>query len=110
MRLLSRTIKRFGWKCHAFCLMPNHFHLVIEAECEALSRGMHWMTGIYAQRFNTRHDRVGHLVQNRFTARLIEGEDALERVSAYVLENPVKAELCERPEDWRWVGLGQPRA
>lgn len=105
--LLSKATARFGWRVHAHCLMPNHFHLVVETKLDALSRGMHWVTGIYAQRFNERHNRVGHLVQNRFGARVVEGDRALRRVCEYVVNNPVRAGLCETPEQWPWSRFGR---
>jgi len=100
--LLERTAKRFAWTCHAYCLMPNHFHLVVETELDDLSRGMNRLNGIYAQRFNLRHERSGHLFQGRFSVRAIEDEAYLTDACAYVLDNPVRAGLCESPEDWPW--------
>jgi len=68
--LLRRCTARFRWKVHAHCLMTNHFHLVVEATLDDLSLGMHRLNGVYAQRFNERHDRVGHLFQERFHAEV----------------------------------------
>jgi putative transposase len=106
--LLRGTATLFEWVCHAWCLMTNHFHLVVEAPQVGLSGGMKRINQFHAQRFNTRHDRSGHLFQGRFAAELIADDDYLEAVCEYVLGNPVRAGLTQRPEDWRWSGLGPP--
>jgi REP element-mobilizing transposase RayT len=100
--LLERTVRRFELTLHAYCLMPNHFHLVVESELNDLSRGMHHLNGIYAQRFNRRHERSGHLFQERFGVRPIGDEAYLYGACAYVLDNPVRAGLCESADDWPW--------
>jgi putative transposase len=102
MRMLRRTERRFGWRIYVACLMPNHYHLVTEGTVDTLSRGMHWLNGLYAQRFNRRHSRYGHLFASRFGARLVEEERYFETVCRYALENPVRAGLCETVEDWPW--------
>src|SRR3954453_18487599 len=102
--LLNGARRQNDWQLLAYCLMPNHFHLVVLCALERLSRGMHFLNFRYAQRFNERHDRVGHLFQERFGARAVEGDDDFENVSAYVLNNPVRAGLCARLDDWRWSG------
>jgi len=109
--LLSGTIRRFGWTCLVYCQMTNHFHLVVQATREALTAGMHRLNGRYAQAFNERHERRGHVFQGRFGARVIEGDEYLRAVSDYVLQNPVRAGLCERAEDWPWsyAGAAAPR-
>ena len=100
--LLERTIDRFEWTFHAYCLMPNHFHVVVESELTHLSSGMHHLNGIYAQRFNRRHERSGHLFEGRFSLRAIDDETYLDGARAYVLDNPVRAGLCESADDWPW--------
>ena len=92
----------FAWTLHAYCLLPNHYHLVVETTRADLSSGMQRLNGRYAQAFNDRYDRVGHVFQNRFKAHVIESEDDFERVLAYVSDNPVAAGLCERADDWPW--------
>ena len=104
MRLRAEVDDRFGWITYAFCLMGNHYHLVVEAALDRLSRGLHRLNGVYAQRFNARHDRVGHVFQARFDARSIESDDYAEAACAYVLANPVRAGCCRRPGDWPWNG------
>lgn len=102
--LLRRATRKFGWTVYAWVQMPNHFHLVVVAELELLSRGMHFLTFRYAEAFNERHDRTGHLFQGRFKAWLLEGEPDLGRVCAYVFDNPVRAGLCTTVDRYRWVG------
>jgi len=103
-RLADKTIHRYDWACYAYCLMNNHFHLVIEATLDRLSRGMWHLNGRYAERFNSRYERTGHVFEARFAARLIEEESHFEAAARYVLDNPVRAHLCDCPEDWPWSG------
>src|SRR5437763_124370 len=70
--LLERAVDRFVWTFHAYCLLPNHFHLVVESALSDLSRGMHHLNGVYAQRFNRRYGRTGHLFEGRFSVSAIE--------------------------------------
>ena len=102
--LLSRTLGRFAWRCDAYCLMTTHFHLVIATRRTSLSDGMHWLSGIYAQRFNLRHERRGHLFENRFSVRAVRDEAHWREACRYVFDNPVKAGLCEKASDWPWSG------
>ena len=100
--LLNSAAKRFGWKLHAWCLMGTHYHLVIESTREHLSAGMHRVNGLYAQRFNRRYGRRGHLFGDRFAAWMVETREHLEAAVEYVLANPVKAGLCREIRDWLW--------
>ncbi len=102
--LLARVVQRFSWKCLVNCLMTNHYHLVVDAERDALSRGMHQLNGLHAQGFNKRHGRHGHLFESRFSAYLIDSDEYLEATCRYVLNNPVRAGLCSDPSEWRWCG------
>ena len=102
VELLDKTVRRFGWRLHTYCLMSNHVHLIVETRLTRLSQGMHRLAGIYAQRFNTRYDRVGHLFQGRFSAFVIDDEEHFAHSCLYVIQNPVRAGLCERTEDWPW--------
>jgi REP-associated tyrosine transposase len=99
----SDAILRFSWQCLAYCLMPNHYHLVVKTSGADLSRGMRQINGVYAQRFNRRHDRVGHLFQGRFGATLIQADEHLLEAIRYVVQNPVRAGLVERIEQWPWT-------
>jgi putative transposase len=100
---LLRTAKKFDWKIHAYCLLPNHYHLIVEARQQDLSNGMHRLNGGYAQGFNARYDRSGHLFQNRFKSFVIETEEHFERALEYVHTNPVAAGLCASVADWPWT-------
>jgi REP element-mobilizing transposase RayT len=104
LELLAFVVRLYRWRCHAFCLMTNHYHLVLETTRARLSDGVHRLNGRYAQEFNARYDRSGHLFGARFASWLIEEEDHLNAACEYVLLNPVRAGLCEEPKDWRWSG------
>jgi len=99
---LARVVAEYAWICHAYCLMPNHYHLLIETPKPTLSRGMRQLNGLFAQTLNRRHGRSGHLFQGRFHAVLIEKDAHLLEVARYVVLNPCRAGLCSTPEGWRW--------
>ena len=102
--LLRRVIRKFEWTMYGWVQMPNHFHFVLVADLERLSRGMHFLCFRYAEAFNERYDRSGHLFQGRFKAWAFEGEADLGRICAYVFDNPIRAGLCERIDSYPWVG------
>jgi putative transposase len=102
LSLLGEAATRFGWSVSAYVLMTNHFHLVIQTPEPNLSRGMQWLNGTYADWFNRRHKRAGHLFQGRFHAFIVEKEPYLAELLRYVVLNPVRAKMAERPEDHRW--------
>jgi len=111
---LAQTCERFSWLVLAYCQMGNHYHLLVETPRPTLSRGMRHLNGVYAQRFNARRTRVGHVFQARFHARLVERDEHLLAIAAYLPQNPVRAGLCRKPEAWRWssyratIGLEPP--
>jgi putative transposase len=102
LRLLGEVVDRNDWLVHVFCLMTNHYHLVVEALLEDLSDGFHRLNGVYAQAFNRRYGRRGHLWGDRYWSGLIESDEELSATCSYVLANPVRAGLCDRPHEWRW--------
>ena len=104
LKLLARTATRCAWEVDALCLMTTHYHLVLRTTLPHLARGMHWLNGVYAQRFNRRHERFGHLFAGRYASRTIESDDYLERAREYVLLNPVRAGLCSCATEWPWNG------
>ena len=104
MALLELVIRRYRWECHAFCLMGTHYHLVIETTTERLSAGMQYLNGVYAERFNRRHDRDGHVFGARFASWVIRDDDHYERTIEYVLANPVRAGLVDDWTEWLWSG------
>ena len=102
--LLGEAAERFRWIVYQYVLMTNHYHVVLQLEDETLSAGMRWLNGRYAQAFNRRHGRVGHLFQGRFHAQFVEKETYLLEVLRYVVLNPVRAKMVVRPEDYEWSG------
>ena len=104
LTLLGSVVVRHEWICHAFCLMTNHYHLIVEAEQPDLSRGMHRLNGRYARLFNHRHGRDGHLFRGRYSVFVIDSQRRLEASCLYVLDNPVRAGLCNTASDWPWSG------
>jgi REP-associated tyrosine transposase len=102
LELLGVVVSRFGWRCHAYCLMPNHFHLVIETPEANISAGMQWLNGSYAQWFNIRYGFSGHLFQGRFYGELVESWYHLLELVRYIVLNPVRAGLCRDASRWRW--------
>jgi REP element-mobilizing transposase RayT len=101
-RRLSVSVARYGWICVGFVLMPTHFHLVLEVEDDALPVGMHALFGPYAQEFNRRHARSGHLRAAPYKLRRIDDDRGLRAVVRYVARNPSRARLCREPQDWQW--------
>jgi putative transposase len=102
LALLADARGRCGWFVHMFCLMSNHYHLLIETPQPNIAEGMQWLNSRYAHCINQKYERVGHLFQRRYADGLIQDGEHLRTVSRYIPLNPVKAGLCKRPEDWRW--------
>lgn len=100
--LLESSVNRFNWICHAYCLMDNHYHLLIETPDSNLSMGMRHLNGVYTQTFNRRHKRVGHVFQGRFKAVIVEKESHLLELCRYVVLNPVRAGMVSTPRNWHW--------
>src|SRR5436190_1917991 len=100
--VVVEALSRFSWQCLAYCLMPNHYHLVVRTRNPNLSRGMRQINGVYAQRFNHRHDRVGHVFQGRFGATLIQEDEHLLEAIRYVVLNPLRAGLARSADEWLW--------
>jgi REP-associated tyrosine transposase len=107
LRLAAATVRRHDWSCYAFCLMTTHVHFILEALQAQMSSGVQWLHGVYAQRFNRRHGRDGHLFGGRFASWVIEDEEHLVNACLYVVANPVRAGLCDNPREWRWSGLAR---
>lgn len=102
LKILNLTTNRFNWYCHAYCLMDNHYHLLIETNSPTLSKGMKYLNGTYTQFFNRSHKRVGHLYQGRFKGILVEKESYLLELSRYIVLNPVRARMVRAAKDWPW--------
>jgi len=102
LEVLCEVVEDFKWILHAYCLMPNHYHLLVETPEANLSRGMRQLNGVYTQKFNFRYHRVGHLFQGRYKAILVNKDQYLLELSRYIVLNPVRAGLIKRPEEWPW--------
>ena len=100
--LFGHVCKRFNWVCHAYCLMDNHYHIVVETAEANLSKGMRQLNGVYTQNFNRRHNRVGHVYQGRYTAILVDKDSYLLELSRYVVLNPVRSGKVKAVEQWSW--------
>jgi putative transposase len=102
LQLLSREVQQQHWRCYVYCLMDNHYHLVIETPEPNLSRGLRRLHGTYTQWFNRRHRRVGHVLQGRFKSLLVEKESYLLELCRYVILNPVRAGMVREADEWAW--------
>ena len=100
--LLGKEIDQQGWLCYAYCLMDNHYHLLIETPDANLVAGMRRLNGVYTQAFNRRHRRVGHLFQGRYKAILVDKESYLVELCRYIVLNPLRATMVKRLDGWPW--------
>jgi putative transposase len=99
---MQRVANLYEWSCRAYCLMDTHFHLVVHTHKANLSIGMQHLCGTYAQWFNWKYDRRGHLFARRFASVHITRDSQLLETHRYVALNPVRAGLCNDPARWRW--------
>ena len=106
LELLERSSRRFGIEVIAYCLMPNHVHLLLKPALHPLSRLMQHVNSAYCGWFNRRHGRVGHVLQGRYKAQILESGPSFLRVLRYIMLNPVNARMVARPEDWSWSSFG----
>ncbi len=102
LQTLAEVIQRHHWFCHAYCLMDNHYHLLIETTRANLSQGMRQLNGIYTQASNRRHKRSGHLFQGRFKSILIDKETFLLDLARHIILNPVRLHLTHSAAEWPW--------
>ena len=102
LEVLGAVVEEFNWVCHAYCLMTNHYHLVIETPDGNLAKGMRQLNGVYTQYSNRRHKTVGHLFQGRYKAILVDKDAYLMEVARYVVLNPVRGRMVKRPDRWPW--------
>lgn len=102
LAVLAAVCERYRWRCHAYCLMTNHYHLLLCTPEPNLARGMRQLNGVYTQRFNRAHRRVGHVFQGRYQAILVERDSYLLELSRYIVLNPVRAGMVRNPADWAW--------
>ena len=99
---LAAATARQGWRCHGYCLMDDHFHLLLETPEANLARGMQWLAAVVTQRFNRHHGLVGHLFQGRYHAVLIQRQSHLLEALRYIALNPVRATMVVEAGDWPW--------
>jgi len=102
LHTLAQVVDQFNWLCYAWCLMDNHYHLLIQTPDSNLSKGMRQLNGVFTQTSNRRHQRVGHLFQGRFKAILVDNDAYLLELARYVVLNPVRAGVVKRPGEWPW--------
>lgn len=102
LNLLKEVNRRYETRCHAYCLMGNHYHLLLETPRGNLSMAMRQLNGVYTQTFNWLHTKTGHLFQGRYAAILIARDEHLLEAARYVVLNPVRAGIVSRPKDWPW--------
>ena len=100
--ILRQVCERLGWHCYAYCLLDNHYHLLVETPNAGLSRGMRQVNGVYTQSVNRVHERVGHLFQGRYSSILVHKESHLLELCRYIVLNPVRAGLVGAPGEHPW--------
>lgn len=99
-------VVEWRWDCLSYCLMTNHIHLLVRTSEPNLGHGMQQLHSPYAQGFNLRYGRVGHLFQDRFGSSRVRSGNKLWQTADYIAQNPVRASLCATPEEWRWSSTG----
>jgi REP element-mobilizing transposase RayT len=114
LSLLAQTTVAFTWQVLAYCLLSNHYHLLVQTDEPTLGAGMRRLQGLHAARLNGRLGRTGHLWRDRFHSRVVDSDRYVLRAAIYIDLNPVDAGLTTRPGDWRWssyrsnAGLAEP--
>jgi putative transposase len=102
LEMLAAVARQQEWDCHAYCLMPNHVHLLVRTPHCDLPDGMQRLGTRYAMQFNRRHGFSGHVFERRYWSTLVERDEHLLELVRYIALNPVRAALCTEPHEWRW--------
>jgi REP element-mobilizing transposase RayT len=102
LQILHQVCERFNWLVHAYCLMDNHYHLLIETPDGNLSRGMRQLNGVYTQTHNRNNNCVGHVFQGRYKGIIVQKESYLLELARYIVLNPVRARMVRHARDWPW--------
>ncbi|MCJ7745954.1 MAG: transposase [Actinobacteria bacterium] len=102
LSMLASVVERHSWICFAYCLMNNHYHLLIETPNANLSEGMRNLNSAYSQGFNKKHDLVGHVMQGRYKSPLVKNDNHMLELTRYIVLNPVRSGLAREPGQWRW--------
>jgi REP element-mobilizing transposase RayT len=100
--LLGYVCERYHWVIHSFCLMTNHYHLLVEMPDANLSKGMRQLNGVYTQLINRKYRRVGHLFQGRYKAILVDKDACLLELNRYIVLNPIRASMVNNLDEWPW--------
>lgn len=106
LTILEHVIRRHGWRCLTFCLMSTHYHVLLRTPEPNLAAGMQLLNNRFARYFNRRHGGSGAVFRSRYHSGLIETDGHLLEVCRYIALNPVRAGLCNRPEEWNWSSYG----
>lgn len=104
---LGDVVELFGWELAAFCLMTNHYHLVLRTPEPNIAAGMHRLNWVYARGFNRKYGLAGHLFDARYWSGVLGTDDYLLEASRYVVLNPIRAGLCRSPHEWEWSSYRQ---
>jgi len=102
LKFLGQNVKQYRWLCHGYCLMTNHYHLLIETPEPNLARGMKRLNSRYCITFNKRHRRAGHVLQGRYDSVVVQKEEYLLELCRYIVLNPVRAHMVEKPDEYKW--------
>jgi len=107
LQYLESAVRRYDAVIHAYCLMSNHYHLLIETPAGNLSKIMQHINGAYTNYFNVKRKRSGHLFQGRYKAIVIEADEYAQQLSCYIHLNPVRSNMVAKPEEYRWSSYSE---
>jgi putative transposase len=107
LAIMRKTTELIGWDVLGWCLMTTHYHLLVAVPTDvtAVAVAMHRINSTYARRFNAWHRRRGHVFGDRYADTLVETDQHGRRTIGYILDNPVRAGVVGRYDEWNWSGL-----